>query len=432
MAYIDVLEKWNLWKGDIETGVKRHSYVERALKFLEPNVILAIIGVRRSGKSFIMRQIAKELAKNDYDKNSLLIINFEDPELEGTTVKELDKIFLDYKVSLSPKKLPVVFLDEVHNVQKWEKWARTMHELGKAKLIVSGSSANLLNGELATVLTGRYLDIEVFPLSFKEVLEFKGIQIKDLLDMISQKEDILRAFREFIEFGGFPEVVLEKTKRELLIKYVDNIIYKDILLRYKIKRIDELRALAKFYLSNPSSSITFNSISKSIKISDDTVALFSSYFENAYLIFFVTKFSFSVKDQEKSPKKVYVIDQGLSNSFGFKFSENFGKLMENCVAIELRRKKGLNPNFEFYYWKDYSQKEVDFVIKEGLDIKQLIQVTYASSKDEINKREIKALLKASKELKCNNLVVVTWDHENEETVNKKKIKFIPLWKWLLT
>ncbi len=168
-----------------------------------------------------------------------------------------------------------------------------------------------------------------------------------------------------------------------------------------------------------------------MNITADTIESFSSYLKNAFLIFFISKFSFSVKNQQKAPRKVYSMDVGLSNAVGFRFSENIGKIAENIVAVELKRKQSRDLLTEIYYWKDYQQNEVDFVIKEGLKIKELVQVCWDISSVETRKRETRALLKASKELKCNNLLIITGEYEDEEKVGNKKIRYTPLWKWLL-
>ena len=429
---LEILNDWNFWRKELDAGKKRQEYVNSCLDFLKPNVIVAIIGVRRSGKSYLMRQVAKELAKKGIKKEELLIINFEDVRFTEFSTKLLNDIYEIYLEVLKPTSKPFIFLDEIHNVPKWEKWVRTIHELNKAKIIISGSSSKLLAGELATVLTGRHLDVTIFPLSFKEFLLFKNIEIKDELDLISKKIEIKRALNEYSEFGGFPEVVLNEEKRQLLSKYFEDVVTKDVEKRYKIRKGEKLRSLTRFYLTNIANPITFSSLSKFLKISKNTIEKFSNYLEDAHALFFVKKFSFSFKEQEKSARKVYAIDPGLSTVIGFRFSENRGKLMENMIAVEILRKKSLNLNLDFYYWKDYQQNEVDFVVKDGFDVKQLIQVTYANSKDEIEKREIKSLAKASKELKCKNLLLITWDYEDEILTNKTKIKCLPIWRWLLT
>jgi predicted AAA+ superfamily ATPase len=427
-----ILLDWNFWKKDLECGIERKEYVERALKFLETNTIISIIGVRRAGKSMLMRQIAKKLIESGKEKNEILIINLEDKRIVEYSSKLLDEIFKIYKEEFNPKRIPIVFLDEVHRIPEWERWVRTMHELKNAKILISGSTSKLLKGELSTLLTGRHLDIVVFPLSFREFLDFKGLEIKDKIDMIAKEIEIKRYLKEYINFGGFPEVVLaknEEVKKEILLTYFEDIIEKDVVERYKIRNKEKLKVLAKFYISNISSPTTFSSLKKFLNINTVSIENFSLYLEEAFLIFFVKIFHPSIKQQEKVARKVYCIDTGISNVIGFKISENIGKLMENVVAVELKRR-----NFEFYYWKEYGKsegKEVDFLIKEGLEIKQLIQVTYASSKDEIERREIKSLIKASNLLKCNDLLIITWDYEDEIKKYNKTVRCIPLWKWLL-
>lgn len=426
-----ILEDWNFWKKGLDTGIPRVFYLEKLKKMLSTEQVIAITGARRSGKSFIMRQLARELIKKGVDKNQILIVNFEDPRFVELNTELLQQIYETYLEFLNPKDKPYIFLDEIQEIQEWEKWVRTMHELKKATIILSGSNAKLLSRELATLLTGRHLDITVFPLSFKEFLGFNNLQIRDELDLVSKRIEIKNLLRNYFEFGSFPEVVLRKETKEILLTYFEDILNKDLIKRYKIRKSEKLKSLLKFYLSNTSSLITFSSIEKSLEISADTIEKFSNYFETAYLTFFLKRFSFKVKEQEKSPRKVYAIDTGLANIIGFRFSQNLGKLAENLVFLELKRRKLINPYLEFYYWKDERHREVDFVVKKGSKVKQLIQVTSAASKEEVDEREINVLVKASKELKCNNLFIITSDYEGKEKVKGKKIQFIPLWKWLL-
>ncbi|SRR3989338_3428080 len=427
---MEILQDWNFWKKELDTGRYRPDYIDKCRNFLKTNVIIAIIGVRRSGKSYIMRQLMNKISENTEKKN-ILMINFEDRRFAEFYSKILDEIYDAYLEFLKPDKNVFVFLDEIHNVPKWEKWVRTMHELGKAKIIISGSSSKLLSGELSSVLTGRHLDVHVIPLSFKEFLQFKNIEVKDKLDTISKRLEIKRALNEYMEFGGFPEVVLGSEKKQLLLTYFDDILTKDIERRYKLKKSDILRSLAKFYLTNTSGTITFNSLKKSLDTTTNTIEKFSSYLEESNILFFVKRFSFKVKEQEKAARKVYAIDVGLSNAVGFKFISNFGRIMENIVAIELKKAESLNPNMGIFYWQNQQQYEVDFVVKEGLKVKKLIQACWDISGYKTKEREIRALTKAGEELKCKNLIVITEDYEAEETINGKKIKFIPLWKWLL-
>jgi len=420
---IEILNDWNLWKKEIESGIKREIYLKKILDLLESNMVVTIIGIRRAGKSFLIRQVAESIAEK-IRKNNTLIVNFEDRRFGELDDSDLDKIFEVYIKNLNPDEKPYIFLDEIHRVKNWERWVRTAHELGKAKILVSGSTSHLIREELAALLTGRHLDIEIFPLSFGEFLKFKGLEISDKLDLINKKIEVKRFLDEYVEFGGFPEVVLSKNKKEILNTYFDDIITRDIVQRYRILKVDELLKLARFYLTSISSPITFNSIKKGLNLSVDTIKTFSIYLQSVYLIFFIKRFSFKFKEQEKSARKVYSIDVGLSNSVGFRFSENKGRLIENVVLVELLRRKS---GSEVYYWKN-GNREVDFVLKDGLNVEQLIQVTYAFSEDDVRDREIKALDKAGKELNCDNLTCITWDYEDEW---EGGIRFTPLWKWLL-
>jgi hypothetical protein len=422
-----ILNDWNFWRRELDTGIPREGYVKEMIDLLGTGKIVAIMGARRSGKSYLMRQVIKETSREIGAKNTLMI-NFEDVRIEPT-VETMDMAFNLYLDVLRPAKLPFIFLDEVQRVDGWERWVRTVHELGKARIAVSGSSAKLLSRELGTLLTGRHLDIMVFPLSFKEFLKFRNFKVdaENPLDLIEKEGKIKKLLEEYLEYGGFPEVVLTGRKTEILSTYYDDITTRDVIERHRLRKPDKLRALCRYYLTNISSQHTFNSISRFLGMPVDTVARYSSYSEQAFLIFFIKRFSFSVKEQENSPRKVYAIDTGLSNFIGFRFTENPGKTMENIVAIELLRRSG----DEIFYWRDTYGREVDFVAKDDLKIRQLIQVTYASGRGDIDEREIKALLKAGRELKCGDLLIITWEYEGEEEVKGKKIVFTPLWKWLL-
>lgn len=428
---LKILEDWNFWKRDLETGIKRELYLKELKKMLSTDEIVAITGARRSGKSFIMRQLAKELIQEGVDKGQILIVNFEDPRFVELGTKLLQQIYETYLEFLNPKSRPFVFLDEVQEVKDWEKWVRATHELKKARIIISGSNSKLLSKELATLLTGRHLDLTVFPLSFREFLNFRRVYLKDELDIVNKRVEIKALLREYLEFGSFPKVVLEEEKEKILLTYFDDVLNKDLIRRYKIRKPEKLKSLLKFYLSNNSSLVTFSSLEKSLGVSADTIEKFSSYFETAYLLFFLKRFSYKVKEQVKSGRKIYSLDTGLANTIGFRFSENLGKLAENLVFLKLKRECTTNQYLEFYYWKDERHREVDFVIKEGIKIKQLIQVCWNIASEETRKREINSLLKAMKWFKMEEGLILTEDYEGEEQIKRNRIEFVPLWKWLL-
>jgi predicted AAA+ superfamily ATPase len=228
----------------------------------------------------------------------------------------------------------------------------------------------------------------------------------------------------------FMRLILSEEKKQLLLTYFDDILTKDIEKRYRLKKGEKLRALARFYLTNISSPITFNSLKKSLDTTTNTIEKYSSYLEEANMIFFVKRFSFKVKEQEKAARKIYAIDVGLANAIGFRFSSNLGRIAENLVAIELMKRYKLNPNTEIYYWRDPTGKEVDFIAKEGLKVKQLIQVCWDIGDLGTKKRELKSLQKAMEAFKLKQGFVITEDYEGEEGMDEKTITFIPLCRWL--
>lgn len=428
---IEILQDWNFWAKPLETGVPRPAYLTRLSQFLDSNQIVTVTGPRRAGKSFLMRQMASRLAEKGIQKENILIVNFEDPRFTELNTKLLGELYEAYLEFLSPKGQPHLFLDEVQEVKEWEKWVGTMHELRKAKLTVSGSNAHLLSRELGTLLTGRHLDVTVFPLSFQEFLQFNGVVVKGPLDVFNRRIEIQGLLRRYLEHGAFPEVVRSKQKKEILLNYFEDLVTKDLVRRFKIRKPQELKSLIKFYFSNVATLSTFNAMARFLKISTATVEKFSGYLEQVYLVFFLKRFSFKVREQEKSPRKVYAVDTGLSNAVGFRFSENLGRLAENVVFLHLKHQQAFHPQRELYYWKDLRHQEVDFVLKEGPKVSDLIQVCWEVEDRKTKERELRSLVKAMQELNTNRGSVITEGYEGQEEVKGKPIRFIPLWKWLL-
>jgi uncharacterized protein len=429
---IKILEDWNFWIKDLETGVNRKLYLDVLEGRLPSELIKVIIGARRSGKSYIMRQLAKWLIeKKKVSKNNILIINFEDPRFTGLSTKLIQQAFDVYLETYKPKGEIYVFLDEVQEIPRWEKWVRMMQELDKANIIVSGSNSKLLSSELATVLTGRHLDMTVLPLSFREFLKFRKLEIKNNLELIRNDTELKSLLGEFLKFGSFPLVVLGQDKKDALLSYFDDVVNKDLIKRYKIRKTEEIKSLIKLYLSNISSPITFSSSGKFLNMSALSVERFSAYLETSYLVFFLKRFSYKFKEQENSPRKVYAVDTGLANNVGFQFSANSGRLAENLVFLELKRRSYFNPWMEIYYWKSLTHEEVDFLVKEDTKVKELIQVCWDIQDMNTKKRETKALLKAMDEFKLKKGLIITEDYEGEEKVDGKKIEYVTLRRWLL-
>jgi hypothetical protein len=429
---VKILDDWNFWNKKLDTGIARKIYLDKLKKALPSEQVKVIIGARRSGKSYIMRQFAWHLIeKENVNKDNILMVNFEDPRFAELDTKLLDRLFEAYLEHRSPRGKIYLFLDEIQEVPRWEKWVRAAQELKKADMIISGSNAKLLSGELATVLTGRHLDITVMPLSLREFLDFKGLGAGNAAEIIKNEIRINSLLEEFMRFGSFPLVVLGQEREKILLSYFDDVVNRDLVRRYKIRKTEEIKKLIKFYMSNISSPVTFTSSGKFLGISAQSAERFSAYLEASYLTFFVKRFSFKFKEQEKSPRKVYAIDTGLANIAGFQFSPNRGKLAENAVFLELKRKAHSDPRMEIYYWKSLAGEEVDFVIKEDASINQLIQVCWDARDAQTKNRETKSLVKAMAEFESDNGIIITGNYKNEEIVNGKKIKYIPLGEWLL-
>lgn len=401
-----------LEKIEKEENIVVREKLDEAKAILKHPNILAVLGIRRGGKSIFSYLLAKG-SKTGY-------INFDDERLIELKNEDFDKILTSFYELYGD--LDYIILDEIQNVKNWELFVNRLRRT--KKVILTGSNSKLLAGELSTHLTGRYLNIELFPFSFREYLlkqEFK----ESTAYTSKEKAEILNHLKEYLQIGGFPEAY--KFGKAMISRIYDDILTKDILLKHNIKKIEELKKLANYLVTNSSQEATYSKLSKILGIkSIITISNWIGYLENSFLVFKVERFNFKLKQQFIAPKKFYCIDTGLLNSIGFQFSDNIGRLIENEVAIELQRRKE-KPQSKVYYWKDHQQNEVDFVIKDDRTIKELIQVTYASSKNDIKEREIQSLLKASKELRCKNLTVITWDYEAEE----KNIKFVPLWKWML-
>lgn len=391
-------------------------------EFIRIKHAVVITGIRRCGKSVFLSQIINKFFKRYY------YINFEDERIADFELKDFNVL---YETCLELfGKAETFFLDEVQNIRGWERWVRRMYE-NNFKFFITGSNARLLSKELATLLTGRHLQFSIFPFSFRETLNFYKVDFKKE-DLYSSKKRarILKHFSDYIKTGGFPEFLKYK-KREILQEYFNNIIERDVAERYNIGNIHQIKELARYLVTNTGNLTTYNRLKKLTEIkSVNTVIKYLSYLENAYLLFKLPYFSYSLKKQMANPFKVFVIDSGLRDAVSFSFSKDLGRIYETITAIELKRRSQ-----EIYYWKNVQQEEVDFVIKYGQKVKELIQVCYNLKDLRTEQREIRALIKASKELKCNNLLVITEDYEAEEIFSwfgvKRKINFIPLWKWLL-
>ena len=318
-------------------------------------------------------------------------------------------------------------LDEIQNLKNWELFVNRLQRQGY-NLVITGSNSKLLSQELSTHLTGRHLLINVFPFSFKEFLKLENKELTE--------GEVKTRLLSYLTYGGYPEPLIKNLDhRDYLSTLFDSIIYKDIIKRFKIRSVQGLEDLATYLISNIAKEYSYNTLSKMTRCkSVHTIEKYLSYLEEAFIFFKLNRYSFKVKEQISSGKKIYCIDNGLIHAKAFKLSYDMGRLYENLVAIELKKLE-MNGSANIYYWKSKAHEEVDFVVKSGLKVNQLIQVCYDTDEIKTKEREIKALIKAGLEFNCKNLLIITADYEAEEKVswfgNKGKIKFIPLWKWLL-
>lgn len=391
-----------------------------AIKFLDSDIIKIISGPRRAGKSVFSFLLL-------HDRN-FAYINFDDEGL--VKVKNTDDIVKTiFEVYPEAK---YIFFDEIQNLNGWEIFANKLHRRGY-NLILTGSNARLLSKELATNLTGRYVTVEIFTFSFAEFLSAQKYNLKnEKIDTPEEKGRVLNYFETYLKDGGFPEVVIKKMEPEVYLETLfDAVLLKDVVKRYKIRYPQKIYDLATYLISNISCEFSFTKLKSILNFrSTHTVQNYLNYLEESYLFFVLNRFSFKAKEQIKAPKKIYLIDNGFIQAKAFQFSDNFGKLMENLAFIGIL-KKGYRQNLEVFYYKTKSGKEIDFVLKKTHEIEKLIQVCYQIDHFETKKREISALIEASKELNCDDLEIITWDKEEIEEIKGIKIKFIPLWKWLL-
>jgi len=417
-----ILEEW-----------KRFEFPNIIDRYISPkpsNQITAIVGPRRVGKTYLMLSIAKKLLDSN-SRDNIIYVNFDDARLRKADFE--DFLSALYKV-FNPNPPIYLFLDEIQYTPNWDSWLRTLHNQFKYYLFIAGSSSKLLSKEVSTHLRGRYISYLLLPFSFREFLKIRNIK----LDKVMLYEDIGRLYRlldEYVMFGGFPEAILESSKmgkRKFLKTIYETIFYKDIIERFKIKNYDVARDILDYLMVNYSNKITINSLYNFFKsigknVSKKTIWRYIYYFQDAFAVFILEPYYPSLKKRLLLPRKIYSVDTGLSQVLDIKPS--IGRLMENIVFLELMRRRELEL-YEIYYLYDKNY-EVDFIIKSGNIVKELIQVSYDISDPETRKRELKGLVKSADKFGCKNLIIITWDSEEIIKYSGKEIKVVPILRWLL-
>lgn len=416
------LNDWNPWWKEkkvrselIGTERKKTGILNKAVKEKE---ILVLTGPRRSGKTTIMHQLINNLLEKGIKPEQVIYINLDDESLIETS---LEMIYLTYRKNKNPSDKVYFFIDEVQEKENWEKFLKKKYDLREdIKFVISGSNANLLNQDYSRLLTGRIIRFEIFPLDFMEFLNFKGFEYPGAKEMdSSDKWKLFRHFDEYLNFGGYPEIVNKDRyfKNVTLKDYYEGSLYRDIIGRYALNS-EKFAKLAHYLITNFTCRVSYRELMRRLELTYSTLINYLGYLREAYLIYEINYFAFSLKKQEINNKKIFCIDNGLRNAVSFKFSEDKGKLAENLVFIELKRREN-----EVYYWQ--GKGEVDFVVKNKDNSLTAINVTYT---DDINDRETEALIEFKKDFrKTKELILLTRDTEKKQ----QGIRFIPLWKYLL-
>lgn len=391
-----------------DIGITRNVDFE---KYIRTKQITVISGIRRSGKSTLLTQFASRY-KNYY------YINFDDERLINFTVDDFHSLMLVFHKLYQAD---VIFLDEVQNIEGWERFIRRIHD-EEYKIFLTGSNARLLSSELATHLTGRYVKIELYPFSFREYLSFHGIDYD--IKTSKKKAIVLRYFDKYLRGGGFPEFV-KSEENEFLKRVYDDILYRDILVRFRIKEAQAFKNLSAFLFTNFTKEASYNSLKNSLGFKSLTsVKNYIGFMEESFLIFELARYDHSLKKQITSGRKIYVIDNGLRNIVSFYFSEDEGRLLENLVFIELKRRQK-----EVFYFRE--KGECDFIIRTGNKITEAIQVSLGLRTGANEEREIAGIREALEYFKLKSGTILTKHKNDIIRENGLTIKLIPVWEWLL-
>ena len=367
---------------------------------IDTNHAVIISGIRRCGKSTLLNVLMQRFKACNY-------FNFEDPRLSEFKVHDFEKLTLALKELNGSE---VYFFDEIQNVPQWETYIRSLLDQ-KKKVFLTGSNASLLSRELGTKLTGRNLRYELYPFSFTEYCLFK------------EKKPDHNVFLDYFNKGGFPEYIRYNEQKILQDIYLD-ILYRDIISRHKLKNEKSLKEVANFLISNAGKEFSYNSLKKIFSLGTATTPInYVSYLEDSYLLFVISKFDFSLKKQAVNPKKAYVIDNALGDTVASKFTKDKGRMLENIVFLELKKR-----HETVFYFK--RKGECDFITKDKNAVSAVYQVCYELTPDNLD-RELGGLIEAVKETKVKTFLILTMNQEDWFEKDGLKIKALPVWKWLL-
>ena len=378
--------------------------------YLKKKHIVVLTGLRRSGKSTLLKLFSQKI-KGCY-------VRFDDVRFSDFQTEDFEKIeqfaLQNYGAN------PVFYLDEIQDVDNWEKWVNDLHAKGY-KVFVTGSNAKLLSSEFATHLTGRYVSLIVMPFSFREVLLYNGLT--DYSYSTKTKANIMNLFDTYMKKGSFPEVVLTEDS-SFVSQYYQDIVGKDILLRYGLKLKKDVFQFGLFALSNIGKTMSYSKVQSAISIKSlETVKSYVDAYTESFVLHTLSRFDYSVKKQMISSAKIYAGELGFISEVGFHFSDDLGRILENVVFLQLKRL-----GEEVYYHKE--KQECDFVIKKGLKITSTIQVCYSLNKNN-RTREINGLIEACTMYKLKTALLLTYDQEETFEKDGININVQPVWKWLI-
>ncbi len=410
-----LLEQFNaFWQYDIGVERTQLATVQQAADL--PHAVI-ISGLRRVGKSTLLAQMAHQLGQE-----SFYYVNFEDERFLGFQAADANDLFSALVETFGER--TTFMIDEIQNIPEWERFVRRYMDMGY-KFYITGSNASLLSRELGTRLTGRHITIELFPFSFYEYLRFRRHSIPDLQRLTTiERAQLASELGHYLKSGGIPDA-LKYPELPLLRTLYDDVIYRDIATRHRIEAVSVLKELAYYLMSNPAALVSFNKLKARFRLgSVNTIKSYIDHLENSWLIFTLTRYDYSVKRQQMSPKKIYSIDTGLSNTIGFGFSPNTGKHLENLVYLALRRQSR-----ELYYYTTANGYEVDFYLPEQC---QLIQVTQHLANPTTREREVRALTDAAKELNISDLLILAEENEDPFKIETLTVKVRSIAEWILT
>jgi len=416
------LNPW--WYGEsVPSGIPRNAYLSRIQRYATTEEIVVLAGVRRAGKTTLLYQTIDHFIRSKrVPAKKILFVNFDEPDFSA-----LDDPFAEilsiYRADICGEDEVYLIFDEIQGVPGWERHIKALYDRGSVKLIISGSSSSLIEGNLATLLAGRYFAVTVYPLDFAEYLLFHRFTVpSDHLALAAQKFKLMNHLAEYLRTGGFPRVVLQKDQNlrtEYLRSYYDSIVYRDIILTNSVRHVRGLKDLLVYLFSNITRPYSYQQLQQQSGLDFATLKEYIGYAGAAGVLFEVPFFSYSLKTQSRNNRKIYAIDNGLRNAVSFTSSQDAGLLAENLVFIRLL-KQGADP----YYWS--GKHGVDFVIKNPDDSLDAINVSYTDTPDE---REYAGLREFLTEFqsKVRSRLLITRDLEGET----EGIRCVPLWKWLL-